>query len=222
MAGSLMSTLGPSMFSLGLNVGWGILVIVILAALFFGSRWGFKQIKRRRNFKIQAVVFNPDGGFHLMQIGKFKGKDNIDKMEFLGSDETCPVINPKHIRGNKVCLWRYGPGQYAVIPPTVWQKMRPEDFKIDVINLQMKNFAFLEQRAAISRWASIKDAIQKYAPYITMLMCLIFAGVAIYFMMQTGLSMYNDVISARTTDCARLIGGGSSSTSALIGNITGG
>jgi hypothetical protein len=216
----LMQTLGPTLFTLGLNIGWGILVLVILGVLFFASRYGFKALKKRRNFKITAAIFNPDGSFYIQQIGKFRGKDNIDKMEFLGSTETCPVINPKHIRFNKVCLWRYAPGQYAVIPPTVWQKMKPEDFKIDVINLQMKNFAFLEQRAAISRWAFIKDAIQKYAPYITMLMCLIFAGVAIYFMMQVGIQMYNSNIAARTIECARLIGGGSSPTSAIIGNLT--
>jgi len=73
----------------------------------------------------------------------------------------------------------------------------------------MKNFAFLEQRAAVSRWAYTKDLIQKYGPYITVLLVLVFAGVAIYFMMKTGIGMFGDATAQRVAECARLLGGGS-------------
>jgi hypothetical protein len=203
----LMQTLGPTAFKLGLQLGMGLVAIIILAALFFASRYGFAWWKKRKSFIITACIFNPDGTFYIEQIGKFRGLDGIDKMEFIThKDETCPVIDPRYIRAKKVTLWRYAPGQYAVIPPTVWQKMKPEDFKIEVIDLQMKNFAFLEQRAAVSRWAYIKDLIQKYAAYITILFVLIFAGVAIYFIMKTGISMFADVAAQRVAECTKLLG----------------
>jgi hypothetical protein len=203
----LMSVLGPTAFKLGLQLGMGLVAIVILAALFFASRYGFAWYKKRKSYVITAAIYNPDGTFYIEQIGKFRGLDGIDKMEFINhKDETCPVIDPRYIRSKRVTLWRYAPGQYAVIPPTVWQKMRPEDFKIEVINLQMKNFAFLEQRAAVSRWAYIKDLIQKYAAYITVLLVLIFAGVAIYFIMKTGMAMFSDVAGQRVAECTKLLG----------------
>lgn len=208
---SFMSTLGPVVTKLIMQLGLGLVAIVIIVILFFGSRYFFAWRKKRKSFLINACVINPDGTFYMQQIGKFK-TNGIDKMEFLHSTDTCPVINPAHIRNRCVILWRYAPSQFAVIPPELWGRMKPQDFKIDVINLQMKNFAFLEQRAAVSRWAYVKDLVQRYAPYISMVLCLIFAGVIIYFIMKTSLGMYNDVITARAADCARLIGGGSSVT----------
>ena len=202
-------TLGPVVLKIILQVGFGILAVVILTALYFATRFYVTWRRKQKNFKITALIHNPDGSWYTQLIGKFKGPDNVDKMMFIGSTDTCPVIDLRYIRYNKVELWRYGPGQYAVIPPTMWQKMRPEDFKIDVINLQMKNFAFLEQRAAVSRWAYTKDIIQRYAPYITVLMILIFAGVAIYLVTKMTLGEFGDVITARTKDCASILGGGS-------------
>ena len=206
---SFTATLGPLVTKLIMQVGFGIIAVIILAVLFFSSKYYFAWRKKRKSYRVSAVIFNPDGTWYMQLIGKFKGKDNIDKMEFINSTETCPVINPKYIRANKVCLWRYGPEQYAVIPPTIWERMNPEDFKIDVIDLQMKNFAFLEQRAAVSRWAYMKDMIQKYAPYITVLLVLIFAGISIYFIMKAAIGMFGDAVAQRVAECSSIVGGGS-------------
>jgi len=87
--------------------------------------------------------------------------------------------------------------------------MRPEDFKIEVINMQMKNFAFLEQRAAVSRWAAMKDALQKWAPYITFIILAIVTGVVCWFMLKTYQQGVADLASTRMAECSRLFGGGS-------------
>jgi len=206
---AFLDSLGPVIFKLVMQVGFGVLAVIILAGLFFASKYYFAWRKKKKSFRVQAVIFNPDGTWYTQWIGKFKGKDNMDKMEFMGSNETCPTVDPKYIRANKVCLWRFSVGQYAVIPPYIWEKMNPKDWKIDVIDLQMKNFAFLEQRSAISRWSYTKDLLQKYGAYITVLLVLVFAGVAIYFMMKTAIGMFGDAAAARILECSKLLGGGS-------------
>jgi len=203
-----MVDLTSTLVSLSMKIGLGVLSVIGIGILFYFSKMGMKWYKKRKTYKIQALIHNVDGMFWLDKIGKFKTNDNIDKMVFLNSGETMPVIDPKYIIANQVQLWRYAPGQYAVVPPRVWGK-DPKDFKIDIIDFQMKNFAFLEQRAAVSRWAFIKDLMTKYAPYITVLLILVLGGVAIYFITKMNLSEFNQVIAARMEECTRLVGGGS-------------
>lgn len=209
MAG-LLDKLGPTLYGLAFKIGLGLIVVLGLTGLFFASKYGFAWYKKRKSYKISAVIFNPDGTWYTDKIGKFKTQDNIDKMLFLNNvNETMPVIDPKYIRALRVVLWRYGIGQYAVIPPQVWEKMTPAAFKIDVINMQQKNFAFLEQRAAVSRWAYLKDTLTKLAPYITLIILAIVTGVAVWFMLKTGMTFFDKVAAERAAECARVLGGGS-------------
>ena len=203
------ATIGGSAVKIGMNILNVLVVLIGAIALLFVSRTFFGYYKRKKNYKIDAVIFNRDGTWYTKKIGKFRTKDNLDKMLFQGSNETMPVIGTENIRSNKVVLWRYAPGQYAVIPPRIWEKTTPEKFGIEVINMQAKNFAFLEQRAAVSRWAYIRDAFQRFAPYLTMLILVILTGVAIWFLIKLGNSIYTDAINARIVDCHKLIGGGS-------------
>lgn len=206
MAGIDISTIGGSAFSLGLQLGLALIGIIVIAALFFGTRWAIGAWRNWKNYKITAIVFNRDGTFYIKKIGKFRTVDNIDKMKFRASKETMPVIGTENIRQNKVVLWRYAPGQYAVIPPRIWEKLTPEHFKIEVIDYQMKNFAYLEQRAAISRWSFIKDALAKWAPFITILILAIAGGVVVYFIMKLALVYYTQVTAARIMDCKQALG----------------
>jgi hypothetical protein len=57
----------------------------------------------------------------------------------------------------------------------------------------------------VSRWAFLKDLAQRWAPYISAILILIFAGVIIYFIMKTALGMYGDIVAARTAECARFL-----------------
>jgi hypothetical protein len=72
--------------------------------------------------------------------------------------------------------------------------------------MQMKNFAFLEQRAAVSRWAYIKDTLTRMAPYMTMLILAILCGTAVWFLMKLGYNVFDDAVKARTLECAQLLG----------------
>jgi hypothetical protein len=200
------TSIGGTTFTMGFQLLLALVVIVLLIILFFGTRWGFTAYKKWKNFKITAVVFNPDGTWYTRKIGKFRTKDNIDKMLFLGSTDTMPVIDPKYIRANRVTLWRYGVGQYAVLPPRMWEQMDPKNFKIEVINFQMKNFAFLEQRAAVSRWAYVKDALLKWAPFIVIGVVAIACGVMVWFMMKLGMDFFNQVVGQRIAECKSVLG----------------
>jgi len=200
--------LGASAFKLGYNVLFAFVAILGLLILFFGIRAGSQAWKKHKTYKITATIYNRDGTFFTRKIGKFRTKDNIDKMLFQGMNETMPVIDSANIRANQVTLWRYAPGQYAVIPPRVWEKLTPEQFKIEVINMQAKNFAFLEQRAAVSRWAYVKDMLTRLAPYMTMLILAVMTGVVCWFLMKLGYSVFDSAVKARLIDCRQLIGGG--------------
>jgi hypothetical protein len=201
-------TLGSSAFKLGYNILTAFVIIVGLTVVFFAVRMGTQAWKKKKQYKVTANIYNRDGTFFTRRMGKFKTSDGVDKMLFQGSNETMPVIPTENIRANQCTLWRYAPGQYAVIPPRMWDKLTPEKFGIEVINMQAKNFAFLEQRAAVSRWAYIKDMLQRLAPYMTMLILAVMVGVACWFLMKLGYNIFGDAVKARTLDCRQLMGVG--------------
>jgi len=200
-----------------------ILIIIVAIACFFGTRYFAKQKKIKKNYKINAVISNPDGSHYMCKIGKFKAHDGMQKMLFLQrykglfgiekwiemKEETMPVINPKHIVNLSIHLYRYGPSQYAIIPPTVYRNVEVKDFGISLINMHMLEFKGLEQRAGISRWASIKDKLQQFGPWITLVILAIVCGISIWFMMKMGMSEFASVTAARVAECKSLIGGGS-------------
>jgi len=200
-----------------------ILIVIIAVVGFFGSRFYFKAKKTRRNYKINALISNPDGSHYMCKIGKFKAHDGMQKMLFMHrvkglfgieywspmKGESMPVINPKNIVNLSVHLFRYGPSQYAVIPPEVYRKLDIKKFGINLINMHMLEFKGLEQRAGISRWASIKNKLHQVGPWITLLVLAIVCGVSIYFMIKMGMSEFSRVTAARVAECKTLIGGGS-------------
>src|SRR3989304_5982858 len=126
-----MVDLSGTMVKLGMQIGTGVIGILIIVVLFFVSKFGMKWYKTRKNYKIQVNIYNVDGTFWQDKIGKFRTADNIDKMVFMSSQETMPVIDTKYIIANQVTLWRYAPSQYAVIPPRMWNK-KPESFGLEV------------------------------------------------------------------------------------------
>lgn len=201
-----------------------VLIIIIAAMCFFGTRMYAKKKKFLRNFKINALVSNPDGSHMKCRIGKVKDKDGMQKMLFLHEvpmiffgfkiwgvwkGETMPVIDPKNIVSLSVHLFRYGPSQYSVIPPTVYRNIDIKKFNIQMINMHMLEFKGLEQRAGISRWAAIKKSLQEWAPWITLAIIAICAGVSIYFIAKMGSMEFAKVTAARVAECKGLIGGGS-------------
>lgn len=201
-----------------------VLVIIVALICFFGTRMYAKKKKFLRNFKINALVSNPDGSHMKCRVGKVKDKDGMQKMLFLHEvpmvlfgfkiwevwkGETMPVIDPKNIVSLSVHLFRYGSGQYSVIPPTVYRTLDIKKFGITMINMHMLEFKGLEQRAGISRWAAIKKSLQEWAPWITLGIIALCAGVSIYFMVQLGITEFAKVTAARVAECKGLIGGGS-------------
>ena len=200
-----------------------VLIGGVALAGFFGTRMYAKHRKFKNNFKIKAVVSNPDGSHMFCKIGKFKDKDGMQKMLFLREvrglfgikswdvwkGETMSVINPKQIVNLSVHLIRYGPSQYAVVSPTVYRTLDIKKFGIQLINMHMLEFKGLEQRAGISRWAAIKKSMQELAPWITLGIIAICAGVSIYFIVKMGMSEFAKVTAARVAECKGLIGGGS-------------
>lgn len=208
MAIALMDSLGPTAFKMLYQALTGLVIVVILVVLFFGSKYFFAARKKRKSFRIRSLIINTDGTWFMDFVGKFKDKDGLEKMIFLNSKETMDVIPLKYVKGNQVILWRYAPGQYAIIPPNLWMQ-NPKKFKIDIINTQMKNFSYLEMRAAVTRWAYMKDLLAKWAPFITMAVIGIMGCVCVWLVMKTGMSMYADVVQARLLDCSKVLVGGS-------------
>ncbi len=200
-----------------------LIIIAVAIILFFVSRWFFGMRKKMANFKISALISNPDGSHFMWKTGKFTDKDGMQKMLFARQvtmmfglkkwevikGETMSVINPAHIVSNSVHLFRYGSGQYAVIPPTVYRTMDVGKFNIQLINMHMLEFKGLEQRAGISRWAAVKKSLQEWAPWITLGVLALVCGAGIFFMMKFGMQEFARVTAARVAECQSLIGGGS-------------
>jgi hypothetical protein len=211
-----LTTIGSSAFKMGMNVGMMILVVVVVVVFGGGAYFLMKKYKDAKKMNINAIIHHPDGSITTSKCGKYN-KGGIDKIIFKSSKETMPVIDPKYIKNKHVELYRYGVGQYAVIPPKMWTNIDLNKFNIELIDMQMKNFVFLEQRAAVSRWAFVKDQLQKLAPFIVALLVLIFAGVVIYFIMKMALQMFGQVTAQRMADCASFFSGTSFVTPTPVG-----
>lgn len=196
---------------------------IVILGCFFGTKFYVKKRNHLKNFKIKAFITNPDGSHMFCKIGRFKDKDGMQKMLFLHEvptlfgfkswqqwkGETMPVINPKNIVSLSVHLFRYGPSQYAVIPPETYRTLDIKKFNIQLINMHMLEFKGLEQRAGISRWAAMKKSLQEWAPWITLGIIAICAGVSIFFIVKMGMAEFAKVTAARVAECNTLIGGGS-------------
>jgi len=226
----VMENLTSSAGSLIMLVGKILVIIIAAVILFFASKTIQREVKKRKSFKITAFVTNPDGSHMIYKTGKFKDKDGLEKMLFMRKvkmlfgikawapikGESMPVIEPTHIVSLTVHLFRYGISQYSVIPPTLYRDSNLlEREGIKLINMNALHWKGLEQRAAISRWALMKDKMAKLTPWITLLLIVIVGGVAIYFIAKMALSMYGDAIAARTLDCMNLVGGGSAPLDAI-------
>ena len=218
-----ISSLSGAAGGLFMTVMRVILIAGIAIGGFFGTRGYMRHRNHMKNFKIKAFISNPDGSHMICRLCKFKDKDGMQKMLFLREvpmlfgfktwqqwkGETMPVINPSNIVSLSVHLFRYGTGQYAVIPPTIYRNLNIKKFNIQLINMHMLEFKGLEQRAGISRWAAIKKSLQEWAPWITLGIIAISAGVSIYFIVKLGMLEFAKVTAARVAECKSLIGGGS-------------
>jgi len=218
-----LTTAASGMF---MTIMRAMIILLVAVGLFFGTRYYMKEKNNKKNFKITAVITNPDGSHFVAKIGKFKDKDKMEKMLFLRESkslfgfkkqtvwkgETMSVINPSYIVNNSVHLFRYGPSQYAIIPPKVYRNLDIKKFGIQLINMHMLEFKGLEQRAAISRWAATKKSLQELAPWITLGVIAICAGVSVYFIVKMGSAEFAKVTAARVAECKGLIGGGSAPT----------
>lgn len=212
-----IGAIGGIGFSILYKVLFVLVILVIGVSLWFVSHRFFKWRKEMKNYKIVATIFNPDGSFYIRHIGKFK-VNGIDKfcmiiknkrlfgMGYIKDPETLPTFDPKYVKNGTIVLWRYGVGQFGVIDTNCIQKLDPKDPKIniDVINLQMKNFAFLEQRADIARWAAIKKLVGEYGKLITLIFMVIGAGVIVWLMLKTSLVLFDKVTAQRLIECSKI------------------
>jgi hypothetical protein len=202
---NVMGDLGGIVSGMGATLGKIVLLLIVMVGLYFGTKYIKKNINKKKMYKITAVITNPDGSHYTDKIGKFKDKDDMDKMKFLKMKlDTCPVINNKYIVNNSVHLFRYGPSEFAIIPPQVYRKVDINDYKITLINMNMLAFKGMEQRAAISRWATTKDKVQQWLPWITIVICVGCALGIIYFVTDFSGSQIDKVSAARHQECSEV------------------
>jgi len=202
---AIIGSITDAAFNIIFNSLTWILGGIAVVGLFFASKYITRWNKKRKSYTLQALVIKPDGNWYVDWLGYFDHADHIDKLHFKGKDWTMPLIPSHLVRANQVILYNYGPKQFAVIPPRMWEKIDLKKFDIELINTQAKNFAFLEQRAAVSRWAYIKDLMTKMAPWIALVLIVASASIAIWFLMKLGLSIFGQVTAQRVLECSKLL-----------------
>jgi hypothetical protein len=198
-------TIGDTIY----NTLYKFLVPVVIFVVLVGGGLIAKYIKgyvqKKKSFKLQSLIITPDGNWYLDAWGNYKHGDGIDKLISKATKDTIPVVPVKYIRGGKVILYRYGKGQYAVIPPWVFERIDLKHFNIELVNLQMKNFVYLEQRAAVARWQYVKDLMNRWAPWITLALVCAAICVCIWFMLKTGYNIYDSAVAQRLAECKNIL-----------------
>lgn len=192
IAGGLLSTIGKI-----------VLILIVAVGGFFGTKSLKKARAKKKNLQIRAFISNPDGSHYIDYIGKVKDNDGIDKMMFkLKKGDTCPVIPNKYIINNSVHLFRYGPSEFAIIPPEIYRNVSIEKFGIKLIPMNMLTFKGLEQRASITRWQTSKDKLQQWMPWITIIICVGLALGSIYLVGDMTTQAIDKAASERKAECS--------------------
>ena len=188
------------------TIGKVILLIIVAFGGFFGTKLITKHRSKKKKLMIRAIISNPDGSHYMDYIGKVKDKDGIDKMMFkFHKTDTCPVIPNKHIVNNSIHLFRYGPSEFAIIPPEMYRNIDVNKFGIKLIPMNMLTFKGLEQRAAITRWQTSKDKLQQWMPWITIIICVGLALGSIYLVAQYTQDNVIKITEVRNQECAELL-----------------
>ncbi len=204
MAG-VIAQFGSVLFGLVYNVLFIVVISVLIIAVFFGYKYYKKSRNKKKSYKqLSCLVVKNDGTWFTDRLGYFEHGDKIDKLHMEKTGHTIPLLPSNCVRGGQCILWNYAPKQYAAVPCYMWGK-DPKKFGIEVVNLQMKNFVFLEQRAAISRWAYLKDIMTKWAPWITIVLVGAAMCICVWFLMKFGLNIWQQVTDARLADCQKLL-----------------
>jgi len=205
----VVATLGSAAYKLLYN-GLTIVVTIALVAAIYGLYYAYKRWKVKKNsFKkpagVSVLVVKRDGSWFTDTLGYYRHPDKIDKLTFKNIGHTIPMLPSNCVRGGQAILFNYAPKQYCAVPCNLWERIDLKKFNIEVVNMQMKNFVFLEQRAAVSRWAYVKDLMMKLAPWITIVLVGAVAVTMVWFIAKFGMDVWGQIIAARTTECSQLI-----------------
>lgn len=186
-----------------MNVLGAIAVIGVAILGFYGTRWYQSQSKKQKSFKITAIIINPHGEVATDKLAILKTVDGMLVTEFQKrKQDKIPPIELKLLRNNQIMLFHYAPGQYAPIDPTTWSMINLRSHGIRLVNNNMKNFAHLEQRAAVHRWAQKQDKIKQLTPWITLGIVAIAATVIAWFLLKTTGTLFTQATQQRYAECS--------------------
>ena len=114
-------------------------------------------------------------------------------------------INRLNIRAGKVIIYKKADGNIVSQNPELWSRLDLNKSGVKTLRFNLQNSARQESKAAIYRWTTPKDAIDKLGPIFRLLFICIAIGVIGWASLKMAGVAMDTISSSRLMDCAKLL-----------------
>lgn len=187
-----------------MNVIYIIGALLLMAALYYITRWFQKNSKKQKAFTINADILDMNGviEFDKMAFMKSEFTGMLEMCFQTRKGDTIPPI-PKHlIKAGRVTLLNYAPGHYAVIDTAKTIRNYEAGInKVVLFNLGMKKYLLSKQRAIMNKAEQRKKNWDTWGPWVTLFGTAFGAFLLCAFLFWLGVTIDSNNIAERTKEC---------------------
>ncbi len=150
-----------------------------------------------------AIWINEIGLISHRVFNVLKEENNILTITF--SKEEIYEINKAYIRAGKILVYKKSNGEVIVQNPNKISLINLDKKNIKTLRFNLQNTSLQESKAAIYRWTTPKDMVDKLGPIFKLLFICITVAVIGWAAFKFGGHALDLVTSARSLDCNSLL-----------------
>ena len=127
-------------------------------------------------------------------------------------------INKGSIRGKRVIIYKKTDGSITSQNPDSWGRINLQKMGIKTLRFNLQNSSLQESKAAIYRWTTPKDVIDKLGPIFKLMFICIAVGVMGWAALKFGGMALDAISSSRLMSCDQLIPRFTNPVGAVVNN----
>ena len=150
-----------------------------------------------------AIWISEIGLINHRVFNVLKEENNILTISF-DKDEIYE-IDKSNVRAKKILVYQKSDGDIVIQNPNKISLIDLNKKKIKTLRFNLQNTSLQESKAAIYRWTTPKDIIDKLGPIFKLLFICIAVGVIGWAAFKYGGQVLDLVTSSRTLDCSQVL-----------------
>lgn len=162
----------------------------------------FKKSKPQVNSGT-AIWINEVGAMQTRIFKILEVKDKKIHISF-GKGEKY-LIKESHLRAKRIIIYKTSSGKIITQDPEKWKDIGLKDYGIKELRFNLQNFSLQESKAAIHRWTTPKDMMDKLSPLFKLLFICIAISVIGWAILKFGVYVLQVVMDSRLLDCSAIV-----------------